>query len=71
MYNLQSCSCSDTGGYCKSLYIVNCKLFIDKFWFYENKARQIIELSRQIVEELDGKVPDEIEDLIKLVLDRI
>ena len=33
--------------------------------FYENKAKQIIELSRQIVEELDGKVPDEIEDLIK------
>ena len=33
--------------------------------FYENKARQIIELSRQIAEELDGKVPDEIEDLIK------
>lgn len=33
--------------------------------FYENKARQIIELSRQIDEELDGKVPDEIEDLIK------
>lgn len=33
--------------------------------FYENKARQIIELSRQIVEDLHGKVPDEIEDLIK------
>ena len=33
--------------------------------FYENKARQIIELSRQIDEELDGVVPDEIEDLIK------
>ena len=33
--------------------------------FYENKARQIIELSRKIAEELDGKVPDEIEDLIK------
>ena len=33
--------------------------------FYENKAKQIIELSRQIVEELDGKVPEEIEDLIK------
>ena len=33
--------------------------------FYENKAKQIIELSRQIVEELEGKVPDEIEDLIK------
>ena len=33
--------------------------------FYENKARQIIELSRQIIEELDGKVPDKIEDLIR------
>lgn len=33
--------------------------------FYENKAKQIIELSRQIVEDLEGKVPDEIEDLIK------
>ena len=33
--------------------------------FYENKAKQIIELSRQIVEELDGNVPDEIEDLCK------
>ena len=33
--------------------------------FYENKARQIIELSRQIDEELGGKVPDEIEDLCK------
>ena len=33
--------------------------------FYENKAKQIIELSRQIVEELEGKVPDEIDDLIK------
>ncbi len=33
--------------------------------FYENKARQIIELSKTIDEELCGKVPDEIEDLIK------
>ena len=33
--------------------------------FYENKAKQIIELSRQIVEDLEGKVPDEIEELIK------
>lgn len=33
--------------------------------FYENKAKQIIELSRQIAQELDGKVPDEIEDLVK------
>ena len=33
--------------------------------FYENKAKQIIELSRQIVEDLDGKVPDEIEELCK------
>ena len=33
--------------------------------FYENKAKQIIELSRIIDEELGGKVPDEIEELIK------
>ena len=33
--------------------------------FYENKAKQIIELSRQIAEELNGKVPDEIDDLCK------
>lgn len=33
--------------------------------FYENKAKQIIELSRQICDKLGGKVPDEIEDLCK------
>lgn len=33
--------------------------------FYENKAKQIVELSRQIVDELGGKVPEEIEDLCK------
>ena len=33
--------------------------------FYDNKARQIIELSKTIDEELGGKVPSEIEDLIK------
>lgn len=33
--------------------------------FYENKASQIIELSKIITEKLDGKVPDEIEDLTK------
>ena len=33
--------------------------------FYENKAKQIIELSRQIDEDLDGKVPNEIEELCK------
>ena len=33
--------------------------------FYKNKAKQIIELSKIIVEELNGKVPDEIDELIK------
>ena len=33
--------------------------------FYENKARQIIELSKTIDEELGGKCPDEIEELVK------
>ncbi len=33
--------------------------------FYKNKANQIIELSKTIVNNLDGKVPDTIDDLIK------
>ena len=33
--------------------------------FYQNKARQIVELSKIIVEKLDNKVPDTIEELIK------
>ena len=33
--------------------------------FYSNKAKQIIELSKTIVTELGGKVPDTIEDLCK------
>ncbi len=33
--------------------------------FYANKAKQIVELSKIIVEELDNKVPDTIDDLIK------
>lgn len=33
--------------------------------FYKNKARQIVELSKIIVEQLNNKVPDTIEDLIK------
>lgn len=33
--------------------------------FYANKARQIVELSKKLVEEYDSKVPDEIEELVK------
>lgn len=33
--------------------------------FYSNKARQIIELSKIIANEMDGRVPDTIEDLCK------
>lgn len=33
--------------------------------FYKNKAGQIIELSKKIVEDLDGKVPDSIDELCK------
>lgn len=33
--------------------------------FYENKANQIIELSRIIDEDMNGQCPDEIEELIK------
>ena len=33
--------------------------------FYKNKAGQIIELSRELVEKYDSKVPDEIDELVK------
>ena len=33
--------------------------------FYANKAKQIIQLSKEIVENYDGKVPDEIDELCK------
>ena len=33
--------------------------------FYENKAKQIIELSKIISKEMNGNVPDEIEELVK------
>lgn len=33
--------------------------------FYGNKAKQIVELSKEIVEKLDGKVPETIDELIK------
>lgn len=33
--------------------------------FYKNKAEQIIELSKILVEKYDSKVPDEIEELVK------
>lgn len=49
----------------KSVSIQDLAKAIYPVGFYENKAEQIIELSRQIDEELDGKVPDEIEDLCK------
>ncbi len=33
--------------------------------FYANKARQIVELSKELVEKYNSKVPDEIDELIK------
>lgn len=33
--------------------------------FYQNKAKQIVELSKTIVEKLDGKVPNTIDELVK------
>ena len=52
----------------QEMMLVNAEVLAKAIYpvgFYENKAKQIIELSRQIVEELNGKVPDEIEELIK------
>ena len=33
--------------------------------FYRNKARQIIELSKELVEKYDSKVPSDIDELVK------
>lgn len=33
--------------------------------FYANKAKQIVELSKELVEKYNSKVPDEIEELVK------
>lgn len=33
--------------------------------FYTNKAKQIVELSKELVEKYNSKVPDEIEELVK------
>lgn len=33
--------------------------------FYANKAKQIIQLSKEIIEKYDGNIPDEIEELCK------
>lgn len=46
----------DFDALCKAIYPVG---------FYQNKARQIIDLSREIVEKHNSKVPDTIEELIK------
>lgn len=49
----------------KNVKLEDLKQAIYPVGFYENKAKQIIELSRIIDEELEGIVPNEIEDLIK------
>lgn len=33
--------------------------------FYKNKAQQILDISREIIEKYDGKVPDSIDELVK------
>lgn len=40
--------------------------YIKSTGFYKNKAKNIKNNARQIIEELDGKIPDEMEELIKL-----
>ena len=49
----------------KSVKVEDLAKAIYPVGFYENKAKQIIELSKIIDEDLGGNVPDEIEDLIK------
>lgn len=52
----------------KDFFGVNVDKLADAIYpvgFYRNKAEQIIELSKTLVEKYDSKVPDEVEELIK------
>lgn len=49
-------ACCDVEKLAKAIYPVG---------FYKNKAKQIVELSKIIVEKLDNKVPNTIEELVK------
>lgn len=49
-------ACCDVEKLAKAIYPVG---------FYKNKAKQIVELSKTIVEKLDNKVPNTIEELVK------
>ena len=50
-------ACCDVEKLAKAIYPVG---------FYKNKAKQIVELSKIIVEKLDNKVPNTIEELVKI-----
>lgn len=56
---------ADTPAKMKNVSLESLSKAIYPVGFYENKAQQIIELSRIIDEELNGVVPCEINDLIK------
>ena len=46
----------------------DCKILSEAIYpvgFYQNKAKQIIELSKKILNEYNGKVPNSIEELVK------
>lgn len=49
-------ACCDVERLSKAIYPVG---------FYANKAKQIVELSKEIVEKYNGKVPETIEELVK------
>lgn len=48
-----------------NISVVDLEKAIYPVGFYKNKASQIIELSKQIVEDYDGKVPASIDELCK------
>lgn len=56
---------ADTPETMKNVDIDDLKRAIYPVGFYSNKAKQIIELSKIISDELNGKVPNTIEDLCK------
>lgn len=57
---------ADTPQKILSLGEVNLISYIKSIGLYKSKAKHIIELSKMLISEFDSKIPDNLEDLIKL-----
>jgi len=56
---------ADTPKLMQKLTVDEIAVLIYPAGFYRNKASQILEISRRLLEDYDGKVPDSIDELLK------